>query len=367
MDPTTKKPDTHLPPPIPNPNLDKTPHRNKLMRAVSFVGTTIQSLQRKSKNYTRFINESGFVKTLSPKKLAERTVKQSHAALPIKMQPCIEVSPPATPQEKKQMLTEAEIAAFPYHRSLEAISEAGNIDPVSAIPNKWEVLPEFIDELASRTGLTADKENGFLYDKKTGLTAYLLHQPGTKEVRLVFGGTTSGLKTGGLAKRSLIANPKFTLVQWGSNIRNALGMKSPKNFDQAKELTGQLKTLLKDSPEHKDCHLVLSGHSKGGAEATYAALSQDPPLEARVFSCAELHQRLVNDIPTKNLKRASELVSVVNIKADIIPNMRTMLPTKLRAIGSITTLKAAHFYNVERHDSFAKHIRHFAEHRSKRK
>lgn len=357
----------HLPPSVHNPALPATKEksgRTGLRKVIAYIKTSIQSLRHRSDNYELLINKDDTFNKVPEKTLKSRSIKHTPADIPINVMPFEEIPPPKSTEEKRQMVIDAEIAAYPYHRSTKAISEAGNIGPVSATPPTWKPVTDLIKDLALATKLTPDVEKGFLYDKKTGLTAYILQQPDTKEIRLVFGGTTSGLHTGGLAKRSLLSNRKFTLLQWRSNIRNALGFRSPKNFEQAKQLTTELKQLLDKTPHYKSSHLVLSGHSKGGAEAIYAALSQKEPLEARVFSCAELHQKLVKNIPTENLKQACRLVKGVNIKGDLVPNMRKLLPTKLRALGSFITLRPAHRYNLERHDSFVKHIRYFAENSS---
>ena len=272
---------------------------------------------------------------------------------------------PGTYAEKRQLAIDAEIAAYAYHRSTDKIAEASNTKITSVTPPQWTPVTDILEDLATQTGLSVDKEKGYLYDKSTGLTAYLLQSPASeepKEIRLIFGGTTSGKKTGGLAKR-FICNGKFTLAQWKSNIQNALGLKIPGNFEQAKELTTRVADSLKGHSQYADSKLILTGHSKGGAEATYAALSQDDPLEARVFSAAELHQKLLDTIPEKNLKQAKELVAVVNIKGDMVPRMRKVLPTNIHPIGNTVTLPPAHAYNVDRHDTFTKHIRFFAERR----
>ena len=271
---------------------------------------------------------------------------------------------PRTAEEKRQLAIDAEIAAYPYHRSAKKIAEAAAINqsPADTSPN-WGPVTDFIEDLAGKTGLSADKEKGYLYDESTGLTAYLLQDAESmdnKDIRLVFGGTTSGHKTGGLLKRFL-ANLKFSYAQWKSNIQNALGLKIPANFQQAKDLTAAVVESLRAHPQYGDSQLTLSGHSKGGAEAAYAALSQTTPLEARIFSSAELHRKLLDTIPQENLNQATDLITGTNIKGDFIPNMRKILPTDIHPIGSTVTLPPAHAYNMERHDTFTKHIRHFAE------
>jgi len=357
---TTKpKTETFLPSYTPSTKpLDNRPKRFKARIVGQLIKGALLYLRPKKKDSDPLQEKTHFQPNTP---LHNRTTTKTTPSTPISYQLCVEAPPPTSIQEKRQILIDASIAAYPYHQSTKNIAEAGNIGAISATPEEWVPLSTLTGELAKKTGLSVDSKTNCLYDKKTGLTAHLLKQPSTNEIRLVFGGTTSGLHSGGLLKRYLISNPKFTLKQWHSNIKNALGLGIPKNFTQAKMLTENLTTMLDSNGDFKDYHLVLSGHSKGGAEAIYAALSQKQPLEAKVFSCAELHQKLVNDIPKENLHQACSLVKGINIKGDMIPNMRKILPTKLHAMGTYITLPCAHFYNIERHDSFVKHIRYFAE------
>ncbi len=365
IQPPSSNTKTYLPSENSNSDILKSKGSSKWQKALQIVKHPISYMRQKTSSCDIQVNTYEPLNEKKETKLSDRTITPYIANLPATIVPFAEISPPDSIEEKRQMAVEASISAYAYHRSTEKISDAGNIQSVTATPDEWGVSTEFINELAEKTGLTPDKEKGMLYDKKTGLVAYILQQKNSNEMRLVFGGTTSGLHTGGLLKRTFVSNPKFTLRQWKSNIQNALGMKSPKNFEQAKQLTSTLKKTLDESPHHQKTHLVLSGHSKGGAEATYAALSQNEPLEARVFSSAELHQQLINQIPTTNLKQACEKVVCVNIKGDMVPNMSKVLPTQLKSVGSCINLKPAHFYNVERHDSYVKHVRYFAETQTK--
>ena len=131
-----------------------------------------------------------------------------------------------------------------------------------------------------------------------------------------------GIKTGGLFKRFLGNSKFFICPMEKATFKMPWGRKIPDNFQQAKDLTAEVVESLKAHPQYGDSQLTLSGHSKGGAEAAYAALSQTTPLEARIFSSAELHQKLLDTIPQENLNQATDLITGANIKGDFIPNMR---------------------------------------------
>ncbi|KEQ16249.1 hypothetical protein [Endozoicomonas numazuensis] len=272
-------------------------------------------------------------------------------------------SPPTEPKALRSMAIDAQLAAYPYHRSLEKIRAAGDIhkpDKEDFAAN-WKGSSEMAELIASDAGLTLSSEDpGFMYDQETGLTAYVLINPELKEVRLIFGGTTSGLNTGEFLKRSR-KNIKFTGKQWQANIKNALGKGIPDSFKQARELTASLLEKMPVTPDGQPFSLKLHGHSKGGAEASYAALSMVPPVEAVCFSSSELNRVALSDIPRENLAKAEEKITHYTISKDLVSNTGRHL-RGLAHTGKVITLPAKHAYNslLDRHDKFTRHIEHYA-------
>lgn len=302
---------------------------------------------------------------VSPKAPIKRLKSQTEARIPAtlisnrKTTPVMErVSPPSTPESLRQLAVDAQLAAYPYHRSLEKIASAANIHKPLKDDHlaNWSPDKALAQELATQTGLSMGDEPGFLFDRKTGLTAYILANPSLNEVRLVFGGTTSGLSAGNLTTRSR-KNRAFSQKQWGTNLKNALGLGVPDSYKQSAELASKLHKKL----EADNRTLKLQGHSKGGAEACFAALSNKPPLEAICFSSAELHPRVLKQIPAENRQQALEKITHYNVKRDWVPNMGKLL-RQLTHVGKVVTIGAEHAYNspLDRHDKFTRHIEHFA-------
>ncbi|MCK5894980.1 MAG: DUF2974 domain-containing protein [Endozoicomonadaceae bacterium] len=255
-------------------------------------------------------------------------------------------------KERNALVIEANIAAYPYHQSLDKLADK---------TESWDLARPLSLDAGKSAGLSTKGSKGFIYDKKTGLTAYILQNPKTKTVTLVLGGTTSGKHAGGMMKRNVL-NGAFALKQWVSNVENAIFNKVPKSYTQAKELTTTVKTLMDSDPKYKGFTLTLSGHSKGGGEASYAALSQDPPLSAKCFSSAELGSKLRGKISDDNKAKATECIQHYAIKGDPVPKMN-MLRKHLGHLGTLTMIPAKSVIDspLDRHDKFNQHISSFAD------
>ncbi|WP_257276372.1 MULTISPECIES: hypothetical protein [unclassified Endozoicomonas] len=310
-----------------------------------------------SKSVGKYSPQKAALKTTPHKKLEQREIRKL----------ATNSKPPTDPKALRSMAIDAQLAAYPYHRSLEKISAAGEIHK----PEKedfaahWQPSEEIAKQISDGTGLTlSTEEPGFLYDKKTGLTAYVLTNPELKEVRLVFGGTTSGLAAGELLERSR-KNIRFSGKQWQANIKNLLGTGIPDSYKQAKALTANIMKNMPVTPEGEPFSLKLNGHSKGGAEASYAALSMEPPIEAVCFSSAELSRAALSDIPRENLASAHEKVTHYTISKDPV-TLAGKFISGLSHTGEVITLPAKHAYSsfLDRHDKFTKHIEHYAKNAS---
>ncbi|WP_062270723.1 hypothetical protein [Endozoicomonas arenosclerae] len=271
--------------------------------------------------------------------------------------------PPTDPKTLRSMAIDAQLAAYPYHRSLEKIHQAGEIHAPEKedFATQWDPSSELAELIASDAGLTiSSEEPGFLYDRNSGLTAYVLINAQLQEVRLVFGGTTSGLSQGDFLERSR-KNFKFSGKQWKANIKNMLGRGIPDSFIQAKVLTASLLEKMPSTLEGKPFKLKLNGHSKGGAEANYAALSMTPPVQAVCFSSSELSRKALSDIPRENLAQASQLVTHYNVSKDLVANTGRIF-RGLSQAGKVMTIPAKYAYSslLDRHDKFTRHIEHYA-------
>lgn len=284
----------------------------------------------------------------------------------------VNVDPPTDARQKVKLALDAEIAAYPYHRSLEKVKAAAlqaenhpdlSSDDVKDMKlGEWDTARPLALAAGKAAGLSTKGSKGFIYDKKSGLTAYVMHNPTSspKEVRIVFGGTTSGKSAGGLEKRNLL-NGGFALKQWIANAKNAVLGQTPDSYRQARELTMKVQQMMAADPRYQDFQLTVSGHSKGGGEAAYATLSQKPPVHAICFSSAELGRGMRESFTDEQKAHATRYVTHYNIKGDVAPNVGKVIG-HLGHIGKVVTLPAEHAWSspVDRHDKFTRHINHFA-------
>lgn len=272
--------------------------------------------------------------------------------------------PPQTIDARIQLNIDAQLAAYPYHQSLDNIQNAASNkqapDADFSRLGNWSNNNELGRTLATSGSFGFQEESGLIYDKKSGLTAYVMSNPDTQELRLIFGGTTSGKRAGGLNKR-VAANAGFTLRQWIANAKNAVLGKTPDSYRQARELTDTLlSTVQGEGSAFKEFTVKVSGHSKGAGEATFAALARKQPVEAICFSSAQLGSGMQKEIPLSSKQNSANYVRHYNIKGDLVPKLGNVR-NGLGHLGNVVTLPAKHAWNnpVNRHDQFAHHIDHF--------
>lgn len=168
---------------------------------------------------------------------------------------------------------------------------------------------------------------GLLRDRSTGLVTYIFYNKAEQKIRLVFGGTTSGLGVTGGAPRFIKNNLTF-ITQCGANINNIFG-NIPDCYKQAAQLMHNLQQLVKADNEWIKCDLSTSGHSLGGGLAAYAALkvsSKENVILAECFSSAQLGRGLQDDLLKQygslaNLKKVNNNINHYYVDGDLIPKM----------------------------------------------
>lgn len=226
---------------------------------------------------------------------------------------------------KKTLVSDAALANFPYTQDFGELK--------GATAGDWRAEKgELLQGLNVGIGQKNIGENGIV--TKSGLTAYLFANENTKEVRLVFGGTTSGETSGDLNTRTK-GNLVTTAKQWLANIKNVFS-RTPDSYKEAAKLTHELKGLLPQGYK-----LSLSGHSKGGGESSYAAMmlaaKTGEPVKSINFSSAELGGKLKRNIAnelinsgvksedlTAKFKALSQDILHIKVKGDPVPNMHKM-------------------------------------------
>ncbi|MFY2510216.1 hypothetical protein ACN3E9_18690 [Vibrio pectenicida] len=164
--------------------------------------------------------------------------------------------------------------------------------------------------------------DGKLICSKSGLTAFIAINEKTKQIVISFGGTTSGEKNSPKLKNRAVSNLSYINKQNMANALNAIGNHTPKSYSQAATLVANLKRLAPG-----DYEVIAVGHSKGAAEAEYAALSHG--IRAYCFASAPLSDHNYEKAMKKNYgdnwqlsqKEASEKIEHCFVKGDIIPKL----------------------------------------------
>ena len=245
---------------------------------------------------------------------------------------------------------DALLASYPYHRDQ------------MALPSGWAPAGDLATQLRRELTLTnrgVDAKPGAIVDRDSGLTAVLLRGHKTNEVVLVFGGTTAGRKTGAtLAERSRPGRTFMsTLSQWGANLCAGLGG-TPRSYRQAEALLAAVQRRLATDPALAGHTVRVLGHSKGGGEAMYAALKARAPVPVTAFCPAHLSDRLIRQLPEKNLASAKAWVRSFSPKGDPVAGLRGLLPG-MHGVGI-----GHHFDGIpgssamNRHDQFHQHVLH---------
>lgn len=259
------------------------------------------------------------------------------------------------PLGKRQQLLEiaanAALASLPYTLDL-GLEAVINLGGDKTILSKWKLAKDVdlmtnLGNFANTIGMKYEPQHARLIDRHTGLAVYMLSNSANKEVRLIFGHTTSGAYTSSMhlipSIARTIANIPITNRQWLANFQNALFDKTPQSYQQAKHLVGELLELMQQPNNLNGYTLSLSGHSKGGGEAAYAA-AMNGGLKAYCFGSAEWGQGPVQDIvkhyinQPDALEKALDKINHYRIEGDPIPVLSKKIPLKaLYLVGSMMT------------------------------
>ncbi|NOH71838.1 lipase family protein [Vibrio pectenicida] len=195
--------------------------------------------------------------------------------------------------------------------------------------------------------------DGKLICSKSGLTAFIAINEKSKQIVISFGGTTSGEKNSSKLGNRAIANLGYINKQNMANAINGIGRHTPKSYSQAATLAANLKRLAP-----KGYKVIAVGHSKGAAEAEYAALSNG--IRAYCFASAALSDHNYEKAMKKHYgdnwqlsqEDASEKIEHCFVKGDIIPKLGFGKHYgKITYIPSFDGVKP-----IAHHDKFDKYI-----------
>lgn len=246
----------------------------------------------------------------------------------------------------KQHYHDALLADFVYNRNLATLEAT-----------QWGIDRELASFLSKKSNIKLYPQHGLLNDSKTGLVAYIFHNKIRQEIRLVFGGTTSGEAVSGGAPRYM-KNPRTFINQCNANINNVFG-DIPACYKQASQLLHHLQLLMQHEKWQK-YSLSTSGHSLGGGLAAYSALkvsTTEKAIRAECFSSAQLGLGLQNDLLAQysnlaNLKKVKANINHYYIDGDIIPKL-----DKFFAVDHIGSVKIIPQIAEKKDSALAAHSR----------
>ncbi|MCC7006040.1 MAG: hypothetical protein IT497_05285, partial [Ottowia sp.] len=164
-------------------------------------------------------------------------------------------------------------------------------------------------------------------DPHSGLSAYLVVNDSAREIKVIFGGTTSGEKVAiDYSVSRLYLNKPSMFNQCVANLKAGLG-RIPLCYQQGACITrAVLQQVQAENSRYAGYTVSTLGHSLGGGIAVYAALAQAQPVQAIGFSSAHLSLGIVNRLPKENVANAKNLITHFHVKNDVVPNLRYLYP-----------------------------------------
>ena len=251
------------------------------------------------------------------------------------------VSEPQNRHNRKDIQRSAALANYPYQQDLAVLRRDTD--------RLWELdlLGKDSDfkKVVEGLNLQISPSTGMFSDSNSGLVGFIFFNHTSKELRVVFGGTTSGEKIGRFSSRST-GNVSIMTQQWKANIQNGVFGKVPESYKQAKHLATKMVTVM-EGEKYKDYSLSFSGHSKGGGEAAYAAVmvsTPDTPLNAECFCSAEFGRSILAEVNSKfefyTSEQAKKVLSGIKhytMKGDVVPMMHKV-NRKLSLVGRLMIL-----------------------------
>ena len=233
---------------------------------------------------------------------------------------------------KKTLKADTALANFPYRQNTTALNN---------LALDWKLDNTLNSTMFKELGIAGRSvgDNGFVSDN--GLAVYLFKKDSKvngPEYRLVFGGTTAGTDAAGFKMRNLL-NPVTTMKQWFANVKN-MYFGIPASYKEAEKIADTLRHTLP-----ADSKLSFSGHSKGGAEASYAAMmlaaKTGEQYTAINFSSAQLGKKAKENIASEminNFRANAENLSAVikglsanilhiRVKGDLVPILHKLNPS----------------------------------------
>ncbi|HVK94992.1 MAG TPA: hypothetical protein VM571_09725 [Noviherbaspirillum sp.] len=233
-----------------------------------------------------------------------------------------------SPAELDNMLTHAALAHTVYAGVLENNLEKAGPLLVKTLPESFVSMTMPPDVKASFEKTCPRLQHlgdGRFCDPDSGLVGQLFVNESKKEATIAFGGTTAGPQKGSLAER-MQSNAWITARQWRANISSASGLTIvgdavPDSYSRAAELAGLMKNFA--ASKGPGWKVSLTGHSKGGAEAEYAALKNE--LTAVCFGTPELGKTVLAAASQSQLIAGARNIRHYFVKGDLAPQIGSLV------------------------------------------
>jgi hypothetical protein len=232
--------------------------------------------------------------------------------------------------EREKMVEHAALAHTVYAGELQENLGQAKAFLANASPEAWKptrISDELMSHLREACPGIRQLDDGRLCDMRSGLMMQIFENEKTQSLTLAFGGTSAGNQKGPLVSR-LLWNPLITARQWSANISSATGISMvdgpvPDSYIKAARLAAVVEQHVNGGDAKEKWHISLTGHSKGGAEAEYAALTNRLP--AVCFSTPELSRTLLKTLSTQQLEAGRENIRHYFVEGDVAPQISSIV------------------------------------------
>lgn len=240
----------------------------------------------------------------------------------------------------KEIGVYAALAEFPYQLDLKKLDNAVELADSEQLGAWTPLNSNLATAIAAESGLTYDGR-GFS-DGNGGMKAYIFVDETNRKATLVFGGTSSTSIGGGSYNlRRLVWGARDQFNQWWANFQSVFGSQAPQSYTNAAKLMRIAREQLSDY-EWSTC-----GHSKGGAEAAFAAAmnsTSDRKVHAICFCAPPFGAVLMNRLlaaypePGELSRYAKQYIRHITVKGDPVPALDRVV--NAAHIGTAYTLPA---------------------------
>jgi hypothetical protein len=126
-------------------------------------------------------------------------------------------------------------------------------------------------------------------------------------------------------------------TQWATNLNAGLG-NLPRSYELAAQVLAAVDGLMDKQPW---CGHTLRtvGHSKGGGEATYAALVQEVPVKAEVFAPSHLSAGLIERLPATAPGARPASRAAYSVDTDLVPDAPFVPGLGIHGVGTSTSFR----------------------------